>query len=164
MAQIYLASSWSNPHYTDTLNFIRNQGYSVYNFQEKNIGFNWKDFFPDKQATVEEFLAVARKDKRVMNAYRNDARALIKAQVTIAVYPCGKSSFLELGMAISIRMPTAIYFADESILFEPDLMVLPCHFLVGEKELEQFLFDQFSTVRERNKRARERSADVTFKN
>ena len=138
---IYLASSWRNPFHTETLDFIRQLGYSCYDFKSENA-FHWSAIDKQWKNWDPNVFKEALRHPVAHAGFMNDLGALRCAQACILLLPCGKSAHLEAGYAIGQGKPTAIYFPEPGRItwFEPELMYsMATDICLDRIELEAFL-------------------------
>lgn len=124
--KIYLASSWSNPHYARVLADLSDDpphglGYDVYDF--KRDGFSWSNCNPDwREHRTDAGLWLSALSHPVAHAgFRRDMDALAACDVCIMLHPCGVSAALELGWAAGAQKSTIVYAPGE--IRDWDLMV-----------------------------------------
>lgn len=100
MAKVYVASSWRNQYYTETVARLRAAGHEVYDFRNPpkgSGGFRWSDVDPDyTNWTVEQYRA-GMKSKEAEQQFSNDIEALEWADTCLLVLPCGRSAHTEAG-------------------------------------------------------------------
>jgi hypothetical protein len=127
--KIYVASSWRNEaRQQATVRALRDAGHVVYDFRNPapgDTGFGWRqcattEQLKDPRAFRDEVLThpVAR------DGFSKDMGALMGAETTVLVLPCGRSAHLELGYAIGAKQRTIVYLDDP--ISEPELMYLAC--------------------------------------
>lgn len=97
--KIYVASSWRNQRLTDVVAAIRAAGHEVYDFRE-NEAFDWVQIDPQWEKWTPEQFRDALKNPLATAGHFRDVTALNEADMVVLVAPCGRSSHLELGMAI----------------------------------------------------------------
>ncbi len=119
---IYLATSWSNPHFEyvyQKLSAIRDV--EVYNFQDPKSYFQWDQVEPGwKDWTVHDFNRL-RDHPRMIQGFERDEHALWKCDLLVLLLPCGNDAHLEAGLVLGHGKPT-IFVALESKGFKPGLM------------------------------------------
>lgn len=109
--KVYVASSWRNQRLTSVVQAIRDAGHEVYDFRE-NDAFDWKQLDPNFESwTPEQYLKNVRHPAAVA-AFQRDITALNEAEACVLVAPCGRSSHLELGIAIGIGLRTIVLLAE----------------------------------------------------
>jgi len=120
--RIYVASSWRNEYQQGVVQRLRRDGHDVYDFKNPspgNHGFHWSEIDDAwRQWTTTEFES-ALKNPIAVNGYFCDMDALMSADATVLVLPCGRSAHLEAGWAAG-RGKTLIIFIPT--LQEPELM------------------------------------------
>ncbi len=128
---LYLASSWRNPQQPAAVEAFREAGFEVYDFRSPapgNKGFAWVDVAPHhKHRDAHGFVTKAPaadileglRHPTSLESFDFDYGALMRADATVLLMPCGRSAHLELGYAIGARQRTAIILAEEQ---EPELM------------------------------------------
>ena len=100
--KIYVASSFRNSHQPSVVYALREAGHTVYDF--RGVA-GWKEHgFKSPQADA---------------AFNVDWDAVLDADATVLVAPCGNSAHLELGTAVGLGQATAIYMPETQ---ELDLM------------------------------------------
>jgi len=131
--RIYVASSWRNEtRQQAVVRLLRDLGHHVYDFRNPapgDTGFGWqqcatKDELRDPRAFRDRVLVhpVARA------GFNKDMGALVTAQATVLVLPCGRSAHLELGYAAGDGQRTVVLLDDP--MSEPELMYLACSDIV----------------------------------
>lgn len=124
--RIYVASSWRNTVQPSVVDAIRAAGHDVYDFRNPepgDNGFGWRQCATPEQLTDprrfrDEVLAhpIARA------GFAKDMKALVSADATVLVLPCGRSAHLELGLATGRGQRTVVLLDDP--MSEPELMYL----------------------------------------
>jgi len=109
--RIYVASSWRNQRLTDVVKALRYAGHEVYDFREHDA-FDWKQIQPDWERWTPKQFCRNLKHPAAVAGYQRDITALNHSEAVVLVAPCGRSSHLELGIAIGIGIPTAILLAE----------------------------------------------------
>lgn len=132
---IYVASSWRNPHQPEVVRVIRSLGVEVYDFRNpdpsnpNNRGFSWRQVNPNYRTpradgrpagTVDanEWLAMVNHPIAV-EGFNLDYQAMRRADVCVLVLPAGRSASWELGWCMG-KGKQGIVFAPEPT--EPELM------------------------------------------
>lgn len=139
--KVYLASSWRNTYYADTLRLVREEGYEVYDFRGAEHTFRWEDTgINPEECTIPEFKEALRHD-RAREAFSHDFSALISADVVIGVAPFGSSTSVELGYARGCKSKAvAVYYPDVVSACKAELMwSMFDKILHGEIELLEYL-------------------------
>lgn len=125
---VYVASSWRNPHQPAVVEAVRRAGHQVYDFRNPapgEVGFSWAQVDPDWQEwSPEQFKAGLRHSTAVL-AFGRDQRALDWCDACLLVLPCGMSAHLEAGWCAGRGKPVVVYAPE-----------------VREAELMYKLFDQ----------------------
>lgn len=143
---IYLASSWRNPKYESTREFLQGLGHTVYDFKNTESAFDWKDIDPafemhgDKKTTglsASKFREALR-HPLARKGYDADLCAVLAADCLILLLPCGRSAHTEFGIATGVnvapgRKKFTIVFLDDPIS-EPELMYMGATMLVTNVE------------------------------
>lgn len=131
---IYLASSWRNPHQPTVLAALRAAGHEVYDFRNPapgNDGFRWSEIDPDWQQWTPEQYARALSHPIAERGFSLDMAALQRCDACVLVLPCGRSAHLELGYAVGAGKATIVLQLAPQ---EPELMVKMCSGLVSSIE------------------------------
>jgi hypothetical protein len=127
--KIYVASSWRNEvRQQAVVAALRAAGHDVYDFRNPapgDKGFGWSqcatlEQLKDPRAFREEVLThdIARA------GFAKDMNALMSADATVLVLPCGRSAHLELGWAAGAKQKSIVLLDDP--MSEPELMYLAC--------------------------------------
>lgn len=122
MAYIYVASSWKNPYQPPVVERLRSAGHDVYDFRNPapgNTGFQWSNIDPHWEQWTSDQYINALHTRYAQDGYQLDYDALINADATLMVLPCGKSAHLELGTACGLGQQTAILMLERDT---PELM------------------------------------------
>ncbi len=131
MSKIYLASSWRNPHYVETLSLLRAAGHTVYDFRNPRCatGFQWTEVGgPEgRKPTFAEYMAML-EHPRSAQGYLSDFRAMEWADTCVLLLPCGRSAHLEAGWFKGRGKRLIIRTWDGE---EPELMALMADHIVG---------------------------------
>lgn len=130
---IYVASSWRNEHYEKTVNFLRDQGFYVYDFKNPKTHFTWKEISrtPLNEWTFKH-LQLALNHPLSQQGFSADYTALEECDACVLLTPCGRSAHLELGYAIGRMKHSAIYIKEQT--FEPELMYKMADFVSDDLE------------------------------
>ena len=124
---IYLASSWKNPHQPEDLAVLLDAGFSVYDFRnpcDGDAGFSWSSIEPDwrtKWPKDPKAFAEGLRHPIAENGFALDMQAIDSASVCVLCLPAGNSAHLEAGFMVARGAPL-IVIAHEG--FEPELMYL----------------------------------------
>ena len=124
--RIYVASSWRNEFQQHVVRALRDDGHDVYDFRNPSPGdhgFGWRqcataDQLKDPAAFRDSVLT----HPVAVSAFNKDMGALMAAECTILVLPCGRSAHLELGWAAGHGQRTIVLLDDP--MSEPELMYL----------------------------------------
>lgn len=121
---IYVASSWRNAFQPTVVDFLRAEGFLVYDFRhpdEQVCGFHWSDIDPDWESwTTEEYRKVLC-HPLAEHGFWLDRRGLDRSTSCVLVMPCGRSAHLELGYMLGQCKPGFVYIPP-TIEVEPELM------------------------------------------
>jgi hypothetical protein len=109
--RIYVASSWRNERLTNVVAHLREAGHEVYDFRE-NEAFDWKQIDPDWERWTAGQFRKALENPLASAGFHRDITALNEAEACVLVAPCGRSSHLELGIAIGIGLKTFVLLAE----------------------------------------------------
>ena len=125
MARIYLASSWRNPLQPFTVQFLRDHGHEVYDFQNPPNGlpgFAWSQIDPDwRNWSAEQYRRHLTTNPIAAGGYVSDLRAMEWADTCVLLLPCGRSAHLEAGWFCGRGKRCIILTQDGE---EPELMAL----------------------------------------
>jgi len=126
--KIYVASSWRNTRQQNVVTLLRAAGHDVYDFRNPpgNTGFSWRQVVDDASALKDprRYRDEVLKHPRALEGFKSDMDALIAADATVLVLPCGRSAHLELGYAVKPGKKTIVLLDD--VVDEPELMYLMC--------------------------------------
>jgi hypothetical protein len=133
--QVYVASSWRNPHQQGVVAALREAGHAVYDFRNPapgDHGFSWAEIDQGWQDWTPLSFRRALMHPRASSGFESDFGALCWADTVVLVLPSGRSSHLELGWAAGAGKRTAVMLAEG----EPELMyLLADELLIGMSEL-----------------------------
>lgn len=135
--KIYVASSWRNSLQPTVVALLRDLGHDVYDFRNppSGTGFSWRqvnpEFVPDSLVSASTQKALVGSDI-ARNGYASDMKALTEADACVYVLPCGRSASWELGFAMGMGKPSAVYWTGEQ---EPELMFSETTILSDPNEL-----------------------------
>lgn len=119
---VYVASSWRNGYQPEVVRALRSACLEAYDFRTPAPGvrgFAWSEIDPDwQQWSVPQF-ANSIEHPLAVNGYGHDMRALMGADVTVLVLPCGRSAHLEAGLAAGMDKVLIVYSPEPC---EPELM------------------------------------------
>lgn len=138
MKNIYVASSWRNPHQPEVVKLLRARGFTVYDFKNPclgNHGFNWKEINPGWNAggpVDPRELREGLEHPTAVYGYELDMNALRASDTCLLVLPSGRSSHYEFGWAAG-QGKECIVYAPEPI--EPELMIREARILINWAEL-----------------------------
>ncbi len=119
---IYVASSWKNPYYEEVINYLRAEGFPVYDFRNPphgGSGFHWTDV--DRNApnwTFKEYQE-GLNHPLAERQFHADIDALNRADACVLVLPCGRSAHTEAGWMAGSGKSVIVYFPE---MAEPELM------------------------------------------
>lgn len=133
--RIYVASSWRNERQPAVVEALRGAGYDVYDFRNPapgDHGFSWGQCCGDERDVIGMVPRALTNPQRFRDevlthpvavaAFDKDMCALVSADVTVLVLPCGRSAHLELGYATGVGQHTVVLLDDP--MSEPELMYL----------------------------------------
>jgi hypothetical protein len=138
--QIYVASSWRNPHQSEVVAALHKAGHLVYDFKNPrpgNKGFAWSEIDPNWLGwKADDYVRLL--DHPIAKAgFASDMNAMKWADTFVLVLPCGRSAHLELGWACGQGKQTLILTADGQ---EPELMAKMCdHICTSLQEVMDIL-------------------------
>lgn len=146
---VYVASSWRNPHQPAVVELVRSLGIHCYDFRNPSAegppdapaaGFAWSEIDPEWQEwSPTAYRALLTSHPRAASGFAADLGAMEWADAFVLVLPCGRSAHLEAGWAIGQGKPTAIHFP-AGVEVEPELMSLLADAItIGEGELAEWL-------------------------
>jgi hypothetical protein len=137
--QVYVASSWRNPHQQGVVAALRKDGHEVYDFRNPrpgDHGFSWAEIDSGWQDWTPLGFREALDHPVARQGFSSDFGAMIRADTFVLVLPSGRSSHLELGWAAGARKRTAVMLA----VGEPELMYLMADRLcIGLPELREWV-------------------------
>lgn len=120
---LYLASSWRNPHQELVLTLLRGAHFSVYDFKNpspNDQGFSWKEIDAGAENwTTEQYISIL-DDPIAERGFQNDWSAMQSADACVLLLPCGRSAHIEAGWFVGVGKPLFIYIPDRQT--EPELM------------------------------------------
>lgn len=122
--KIYVASSWRNNIQPTIVKIVRDMKHEVYDFKnpsEGDHGFHWSEIDPTWKTWNSGEFKAALNHELAKKYFAQDMKALIQANATLLVMPCGRSAHLELGVAVGRGQRTAIYMPQNDPA-EPELM------------------------------------------
>lgn len=128
MAKVYVASSWRNPHYPETVETLRRAGHRVWDWRNPPTGgggFGWQ------QAGLKTYQHGDKVDVKTwrkllghpvaLTGYASDHAGMEWCDVGVILYPCGNSAHLEAGWLAGRGKKVHLLVQGQ---VEPDLMVL----------------------------------------
>jgi len=138
---IYVASSWRNPHQQRIVTFLRSRGYEVYDFRNPALGdngFHWSEIDPDWETWTPEQYRNALHHPIAKEGFRKDMEALKRCYCCVLVLPTGRSAHIEAGWAAGAGKPVVVYNPEH---VEPELMYGMCSggLVLSESELLDWL-------------------------
>lgn len=140
---IYVASSWRNEARQQTMvRLLREAGHGVYDFRNPepgDHGFGWRQCAsPEQLKDPTRFRDEVLTHPIARAGFAKDMGALMGADATVLVLPCGRSAHLELGWATGAQQRTIVLLDDP--MSEPELMYLACtHIAVSFGEVVALL-------------------------
>lgn len=120
--KIYVASSWRNKWQQLVVQYLREQGFEVYDFKNPRAGdsgFHWSEIDPEWKSWDADRFIQALHHPIADSGFASDFEAMKSADACVLVLPCGRSAHLEAGWFCGAGKPVHI------ILFgynEPELM------------------------------------------
>lgn len=119
---IYVASSWRNLYYNHTIHCLQNEGFTIYDFKNPEIGnngFSWRSVDPDWNKANPIKYREMLSNPIAVRGFNLDLEGLNKSDSCLLILPSGRSAHLEAGYMIGQLKPTAIYIPEP---IEPELM------------------------------------------
>lgn len=111
--RIYLASSWRNEFYYQTLARLRGEGHLVYDFRNPpdRPGLRWEELGNEfiRTNTIAGTKSMLRSEGAV-RAFDGDYAAMEWADTCVMVMPCGASAHLELGWFAGRNKKSIVFF------------------------------------------------------
>ena len=139
--KIYTASSWKNPYYREVVEFLREHGHDVYDFQNtvstrgRQFAFNWDQIDPYwEDWEIHEFFQALHHELSV-NAFQSDYKGMIESDVCVLILPSGKSSHVEAGFMKGMGRKLIIYMQDRD---RPELTYSIADAIVSELPALEF--------------------------
>lgn len=120
--KLYIASSWRNTYYPETVERLRAAGFDVYDFRNPPTGggFKWSMVAKDyMEWTPAEYREQLLGNPLAQRQLRNDVEALESCDACVLVLPCGRSAHTEAGWFAG-RGKKVIAYLPEKV--EPELM------------------------------------------
>lgn len=93
--KLYIASSWRNQYYPETVERLRAAGFVVYDFRNPPTGdsFKWSMISEDyMEWTPAEYREQLNNNPLAKQQFRNDVEALESFDACVIVLPCGRST------------------------------------------------------------------------
>ena len=122
MANIYVASSWRNPYYTEVVKRLRAEGHQVYDFRNPphgGTGFHWTDVDENAPSWSFEEYSEGLHHPKAERQFAADLEALNWADTCVLVLPCGRSAHTEAGWMAGAGKRVVAYIPE---IVEPELM------------------------------------------
>ena len=122
--KIYVASSWRNENQPMVVNFLRSNGFDVYDFKNPygNPGFQWTNIDQNWQDWTPEEFREGLKTKEAQFGFNRDFDAMKAADACVLLLPCGRSAHLEAGYMKGAGKRVIAYNNTEHMSIEPELM------------------------------------------
>jgi hypothetical protein len=109
---IYLASSWRNTYYPETLSAIRSWGHEVYDFRDPAAHFLWSHISPNWESwTVDEYRQ-ALTHPLARRGFTADFGAMSRADTCVLLLPCGASAHTEAGYMAGVGKEVFVYIPE----------------------------------------------------
>ena len=122
MANIYVASSWRNPYYTEVVKRLQAEGHQVYDFRNPphgGTGFHWTDVDDNAPSWSFEEYSEGLHHPKAERQFAADLEALNWADTCVLVLPCGRSAHTEAGWMAGAGKRVVAYIPE---MVEPELM------------------------------------------
>ena len=120
--KLYIASSWRNQYYPETVERLRAAGFDVYDFRNPPTGdgFKWSMISEDyMEWTPAEYREQLNNNPLAKQQFRNDVEALESCDACVLVLPCGRSAHTEAGWFAGRGKKVVAYLPEK---VEPELM------------------------------------------
>ena len=120
--KLYIASSWRNQYYPETVERLRAAGFDVYDFRNppNGDGFKWSMVSEDyMEWTPAEYREQLNNNPLAKQQFKNDVEALESCDACVLVLPCGRSAHTEAGWFAG-RGKNVVAYLPEKV--EPELM------------------------------------------
>ncbi len=120
--KIYVASSWRNEYYPDTVKTLREAGHDVYDFRNPpggGNGFHWSDVADDWMEWSPEEYREHLSHPLAERQFENDITAMRSCEGCVLILPCGRSAHTEAGWFAGNGKPVFLYIPERQ---EPELM------------------------------------------
>lgn len=117
--KLYLASSWKNPLYESTAEFLKLFGHEIMDWQKG--GFSWKQVseIPPEKWKAEYYRDYILHTPRAKDGFWKDVSLMDSADACVLLLPAGRSAHIEAGVFVGKDKPLFIYMPH----FDgPDLM------------------------------------------
>ena len=138
---IYVASSWTNPHHNRIVGLLRAAGHRVFDYRnpsEGDNGFRWDQVGLNMgkrtdSVGFEEFLK-ALGHPRANTSFHKDAGGVVACDLLVLLLPSGNSAHLEAGVACGMGKKVIVFVNDGEDI-RPDLMYSWCEVVKGDINL-----------------------------
>ncbi|MHC4864621.1 MAG: hypothetical protein ACYTEX_11080 [Planctomycetota bacterium] len=113
--KVYVASSWRNELQQPVVKALREAGHIVYDFRDPtpgNHGFHWREIDPNWGHWKPFQMRDALNHPLAVEGHEYDRKALEWCDACVLVLPSGRSSHLELGLAIGWGKITTVLLSD----------------------------------------------------
>lgn len=120
--KLYIASSWRNQYYPETVERMRDAGFEVYDFRNPPIGHGFKWSMVDENYmdwTPTEYREQLNSSPLAKQQFRNDIEAMESCDACVLVLPCGRSAHTEAGWFAGRGKKVVAYLPEK---VEPELM------------------------------------------
>ncbi len=120
--KLYIASSWRNQYYPETVERLRDAGFDVYDFRNPPTGngFKWSMVAEDYMDwTPAEYREQLNTNPLAQQQFKNDVEALESCDACVLVLPCGRSAHTEAGWFAGRGKKVVAYLPEK---VEPELM------------------------------------------
>lgn len=120
--KLYVASSWRNQYYPETVERLREAGFDVYDFRNPPTGHEFKWSMVDEnymEWTPAEYRKQLNSSPLATQQFRNDIEAMESCDACILVLPCGRSAHTEAGWFAGRGKKVVAYLPEK---VEPELM------------------------------------------
>lgn len=121
MRRIYMASSWRNEFYNNTLQLLLRNDFLVHDWRDPSTAFKWSQANMPTDPTAEEQRQILIGNARCSQGFLADFRGMQWANTCILLLPSGRSAHLEAGWCKGAGKHCVVYLRDGE---EPDLMNL----------------------------------------
>lgn len=98
--KLYIASSWRNQYYTETVEKFRAAGFDIYDFRNPPTvhGFKWSMIDGNyMEWTPAEYREQLNNNPLARQQFSNDISAMESCDACVLVLPCGRSAHTEAG-------------------------------------------------------------------